>query len=345
MFSNTAQGGSSLFGGNTANKPLGLFATQPATQPNQFLANSQQNNAAPGNTGLFGVSQQQPQQQGLSNSLLSSQQGLLQNSLQRSGVWNAPPGPAREKSITEQMQIIFEKWSPESPNSYFHYYFYNSVEPSMVHHYGPGQNEDEKKWEDALARKPYALAIPIIAKGFRDVAKRLEMQVRAVGSLQARMHEINASLTRITQQHDLEISVRAVEARRKHIILSQRCLSLASKVQVLRNRGYAMDSMEEELKRKLVDLEKAAFDPNLNGRQEEMWARMSAIRTRADYLQQESEKLGKNLENSEETIDEDTMKKVKQLLNDFDSQLAHLRKEVEKIGTDFKEWEKSVRPQ
>jgi nuclear pore complex protein Nup54 len=120
------------------------------------------------------------------------------------------------------------------------------------------------------------------------------------------------------QTHDLVVAVRAAEAKRRHIAFTQRCLALATKVQILRNRGYAMDTAEEELKKKLVELEKKAFDPILGGRQEEIWARMSAVRARASLLQEESEKMGKNLENGDaESLDEEGMKKVKKVGNSW----------------------------
>jgi len=80
---------------------------------------------------------------------------------------------------------------------------------------------------------------------------------------------------------------------------TQRTLALATKVQILRNRGYVMDQAEEELKKKLVELEKQTFDPVLGGRQEEIWARMSGVRERAQILQKETEKLGKAIESQQ----------------------------------------------
>ena len=60
-----------------------------------------------------------------------------------------------------------------------------------------------------------------------------------------------------------------------------------------------MDQQEEDLKKKLIELEKQTFDPVLGGRQEEIWARMSGVRERARILQEETEKLGKSIENQQ----------------------------------------------
>ena len=209
---------------------------------------------------------------------------------------------------------MLQKWAPESNECAFQYYFYNNVAPEYVPYYTPGPGEDEKKWEAALAAKPSPGSVPVLGKGFAAMGERLKIQVQAITMLQARLHEINNSLTAMMQQHDLVISVRAADAKRKHTALSQRCLALAAKVQVLRNRGYAMDSSEEELKKKLVQLEKAVSDPAMSGRQEEIWARMVNMRERAQLLQEEAEKIGKRVANGEdEGLGEELIKKTKKV--------------------------------
>ncbi|KAL9074392.1 MAG: hypothetical protein Q9157_004419 [Trypethelium eluteriae] len=307
-------------------------------------------------TSLFGATQQpqQPQQntsqfqQGASvfgGSILGASQNQLALQQSRLG-WN--PGSSlstREKTIPEQMETMLKKWSPDSPECVFQYYFYNSVAPEYVPYYTPGPGEDEKKWEEALAKKPSEGSVPVLGRGFAAMGERLKIQVAAVTALQTRLHEINNSLTAMMQEHDLVISVRAADAKRKHAALAQRCLALAAKVQVLRNRGYAMDSAEEELRKRLVGLEKGVFDPGMSGRQEEIWARMVSMRERTRVIQEESEKLGKKVGNGEdEGLDEEVIKKTKKILSDYDSQLSHLRKEVDQIRTDFEQWEKSTKP-
>jgi nuclear pore complex protein Nup54 len=171
------------------------------------------------------------------------------------------------------------------------------------------------------------------------------------------MHEINNGLSALLRKHDLEISTRAAECKRRHTRLSQRCLALATKTQILRNRGYALDGPEEELALKLKKLERLVFDPALEGRGEEIWARMVNVRERGRYLQQEFEKAGKTVDDAKEgKIDEEVLKQaskvgrgcslfvagvanVRQILEDYDKQLTHLSKEMEQIKMDFEEWE------
>ncbi|KAL9611790.1 MAG: hypothetical protein Q9204_008996 [Flavoplaca sp. TL-2023a] len=165
------------------------------------------------------------------------------------------------------------------------------------------------------------------------------LQNQLLTVLQGRLHEINNGLTEMLRRHDLEISVRAAEARKRHLRLNQQCVRLATKVQVLRHRGYAMDSAEEELKKKLLALEQKVMDPALNGRSEEIWARMVSVRERGRQLQREFEKAGRTLpQKQEQGIDEEVMKKATKILEDYSSQLAHLAKELEELQKDFKEW-------
>lgn len=221
----------------------------------------------------------------------------------------------------------------------FQHYFYNYVPEEMVPYYNPGPGEDETKWEEALAKKPVSGSIPALARGFAQVAERITMANKAVQGLQTRMHEINNSLTLNLQKHELEASIRAGDARRRHLALSKRCLAIATKVQVLRNRGYAMDGPEEALRQKLQTLEKQTYDPVLSGRQEEIWARLSDLRERADLLREESDRLGRGSKSDAGEIDDETKKTITKLLTDYDSQLAHLGKELESIKEDFAGWQ------
>ena len=216
------------------------------------------------------------------------------------------------RSVADQMELAFARWDPLNPISQFQTYLYNHVDPSQAPFYGPRPNEDEIKWEEALRKKPSPGSVPVLVKGFKDIGQRMIIQTSALTLLQGRLHEINDGLTNLLQKHDLEISTRATECRRRHVRLSHQCLRLASKVQVLRNRGYAMDSAEEDLRKKLLALEKTVFDPELNGRAEEIWARMVSIRERGRLLQREFEKSGRSLPaEPRKGMDEETVKKAK----------------------------------
>ena len=344
LFGNTTQASqpqsTSPFGG--ANQ-----TTQP--QSNSLFANSLQNNQPqkpslftnPGTQSqggsLFGGTLGQPQQQQQQQQqqppplggatlggstfggstfgapTLNNQLQPLQQSQARP-LWQPELYQPREKTIPDQILTLRKKWYLESPDCSFQKYFYNYVGADNAVYYAPGPGEDETKWEEALAKKPSSDVVPSLYRGFKQLAQRLQGQVKAVNVLNARLHEINGSLTAQQQQHELDVSVRAAEAKRRHTALSQRCLRLATKVQVLRNRGYVMEPAEEDLRKKLSHLEQSAFDPRLNSRREEIWARMVGIRERTKMLQAETERAGENLaEKQENGIDEEVLTRTKKV--------------------------------
>jgi nuclear pore complex protein Nup54 len=101
-----------------------------------------------------------------------------------------------------------------------------------------------------------------------------------------------------------------MDARRKHLVLKQRCLALATKVQVLRNRGYAMGGDEEVLRTKLMALEKNVADPGVDARSEEIWARMLIVQQRAKLLKSEIEKSGSE---TFDILDEEMSRRAKKV--------------------------------
>ncbi|KAI4253031.1 MAG: hypothetical protein LQ352_003954 [Teloschistes flavicans] len=309
--SNT-QRGSSLFG-----KPLG--------QGQSSLFGGQQQQVQQSQPSLFGSTQQQQQQAPQTQSVFGQSQPSI---FKQTDIW------------PHQIEVAFQKWNPESSMSSFQTYIYNFIDPSFVPFCQPGAADNPAKWEEAMSKKPHPGAVPVIVKGFKQLGTRMILQKQLLGVLQGRLHEINNGLNEMLRRHDLDISTRAAEARKRHLRLNQQCTRLATKVQVLRNRGYAMDSTEEELKKKLLALEKKVMDPALNGRGEEIWARMVSVREGGRQLQREFEKAGRTLpKEQEQSIDEDTMKKASKILEDYSSQLAHLAKELAELQKDFKEWQ------
>ncbi|GAB7353014.1 hypothetical protein MBLNU459_g3571t1 [Dothideomycetes sp. NU459] len=248
------------------------------------------------------------------------------------------------KSIPDQMEVILRKWAPESPECLMQQYFYNSVAAEKAPFITMPADADERKWEEALRNKPSEGSVPVLAKGFQQLGMRLQMQVEAVRQLQLRLHEMNNSLGAMMQNHELVLSVRAAEAKRKHVGLSQRCLALAIKAQVLSSRGFVLSGEEEELKKKLASLEKGVFDPGFAGREEEIWARMVALRERSRWLQEESEKLGRAISGENGGLDEEVLKKAKKILSDYDAQLTHLRRELDQVKQEYTEWEAASKP-
>jgi len=75
-----------------------------------------------------------------------------------------------------------------------------------------------------------------------------------------------------------------------------------------------MDDAEDELCKKLLQLERAVFDPSLNGRSEEIWARMLAIREHSKRLQLEMERTGRDsVKEADDSLDETALKTAKKV--------------------------------
>lgn len=256
---------------------------------------------------MLGGQQQQGQQQPQLGQSTAQQPG--------SSLWS--PGRAVtgvHRTVPMQMQIIKDKWDSTSFSSPFRTYLYNNVGDDAAPFYQPGPEDDETKWEEALRKRPSSGYVPVLVRGFWELGKRAQRQKDFLTMMQNRLHEINNCLSDLLSRHDLKISVKIADCRRKHIVLSKRCLALAAKTQVLRNRGYAMDDAEEELKKKLAQLERSVFDPTLNGRGEEIWARMLAIREHSKRLQIEMDRAGANgAISGDDGLDENTMKTVKKV--------------------------------
>ncbi|RWA05153.1 hypothetical protein EKO27_g9955 [Xylaria grammica] len=112
--------------------------------------------------------------------------------------------------------------------------------------------------------------------------------------------------------------------------------SLATKVQVLRNRGYSLDKDEDDLKMKLETLDQGLADPALSARTEELWSRLLLLRGYADTLRNEIERRGTE---AQEGLGEEAEAKAKKILEDYDKQLQTLKTQVESIKKDFDEWQ------
>ena len=233
-------------------------------------------------------------------------------------------------------------------------YLYNAVNAAYAPFYYRNVDEDEKGWEQALAKKPAPVEgteggenysfVPVLVRGFYDLGLRVEYQAKAVNEMRARLHEMNNSLDAVMSKHRQDVSVRLENARKQHAALSQRCLRLAVKAQVLRHRGYPLDTAEEGLRKNLQALEKQVLDPSFSSREEEIWARMVALRERARWLEEEGKRLGNQTEQQQQSgssgaVSEEVVQKTKRILKDYDGQLAHLARELEDVKGEFEEWQ------
>ncbi|CAN6674301.1 hypothetical protein TRVA0_051S00672 [Trichomonascus vanleenenianus] len=304
------------------------FATSQF-RPGASVANPQQQQQQQFQQSAF---QQQQQQQFQQSTFQQQQQQQQQQQLT-----NISP------SVTDQLGRIKEGWDPTSPNCAFQYYFYNKVpvEQALLYTKPPGQSQE--KWDKAIASRPDNSSVPVLAVGFSDLQKRVALQENTVLSYRARMHEINSKLDELTTRHDLHTTVKIVEMKARHSNLVHKTLSLAAKIQVLKNRGFVLKPEEEVLKQQLEQLNKQIDDPAVFGRINEVWARMTVLREKARALKEQMEAYRRtNGGGSGSTIDwerdDEQLEKLAKVLKAQQTGIAYLAKilssdteEVEKL--------------
>ena len=318
---------------------------QPQQKPGGLFANLPQNSQH--GQSQFAQSLPQPAAQPVLQ-LGQSQQGGQPGTPQgQQGLWQEGRGLGVYRTIPEQMALINLKWRSETLQSPLRTYLYQVVDENSVPFFQPNLTDpnipldDETKWEEAVSKRPGPNYIPSLVRGFWELGKRAQRQREYIEKCNIRLHDINASLDAQIEIHSQRITTRMAECRRKHIVASQRTLALAAKIQILRNRGYVMDNAEEELSIKLKQLEREIFDPSLNGRGQEIWARMLGIRERGRRLKTEMEKAAPVAKKEDVTLDEETVQSAKKALEAYDTQLRHLQKELELVQQEYADWEKT----
>lgn len=296
-----------------------FFSLGQSQQPGGFGTTTQQNNTQQLNQSQLGQSQR-PLDQTLRFGFGESQQSIAQAQDSKDAWWQEGRGMGVYRSIPEQMQLIRFKWDPASLNSPLRTYLYQHVESETeALRYSPGQYEDPEKWEEAVQKRPGPEWVPAIARGFRELSERAKQQKQAIARCNMMLHEINTSLDIQLDVHRQKVAARLDESRRRHKAISQRTLTLAVKVQMLKNKGYVMDNAEEEIKSKLNALESQVLDPSIHAREQEIWARMLGIRERAKHLKAEMEKLEPVANDEEPLLDEQTIKVARKVSLSFNS--------------------------
>jgi len=351
----------SLFGNTTSNQGGGLFGASQQQQPQQqqqsggLFGQSTANANTQQNQSVFANSQQQtgnPLAGTLSAGFgannagalgAQSQRELAQSRLDAAGLNSVA---RTDKSPADAMAILMTKWDPNDQRTTLQKYLYNAVNPAYAPYYHPAPGESEREWETALSNKPKGDAdtayVPVQVRGFEALGKRLELQGQVLNRLQQNLHEMNNSLAAIMAKHQQDISVRIETSKRQHAAIAQRTLRLAIKCQILRNRGYALDATEENLRRNILDLNKQIQDPSFSSREEEIWARMVGLRERARWLEEEGKRVGAataEAQRQEGKLPENVLQGANRILRDYDGQLAHLAKELEEVKKEYQEWE------
>ncbi|WPH01095.1 nucleoporin nup57 [Acrodontium crateriforme] len=345
---NNSNPSGSLFGNTqAANNQQQPQQQQQSASNNSFFGNSMapNNNQATMNNTISIATQLQA---GLGSSTNNTLSASVQHELARSRLQASGIDYRGRQNVVGQAKTLTTKWDPQSQDTLLQAYLYNAVNAAYAPFYHRNADEDERSWELALAERPQPSEdaegqqisyVPVLVRGFAALGERVKYQVNAVNEMRQRLHEMNNSLSAVMAAHQQRISVRIESARRQHVALSQRCLRLAVQVQTLRNKGYQLDKPEEELRKLLLNLERQVFDPTFTGREEEVWARMVALRERSLWLEEEGKRLGQKLETQKTTaVPDEVLLKTKKILKDYEDQLVHLNRELQDVTKEFEGW-------
>ncbi|KAI8816785.1 nucleoporin complex subunit 54-domain-containing protein [Fimicolochytrium jonesii] len=251
----TSQGaGTGLFGASAA-PATGLFGAPATGTTGLFGASAPATGGFGASQGGFGGFGQQPTAQ---------QQQQLQQA------------PQQPQTLGEHLQYIATAWNPDNPRCQFKHYFYNIVHPSEVRNYGPQQGEDLALYQQAQRDNPDPnCMVPVLAIGFRDIKKRMEMQDQAYEAHKAKLEEMGGKLAELQRTHFLDTSARLEEYKRRQAALVAKVLRLMKQVQLVRNRGYSIRAEEEKFKTRLEAMERELQKPSVfRGRLNEIWAHL-----------------------------------------------------------------------
>jgi nuclear pore complex protein Nup54 len=329
LFGQTSQGGSSLFGqpkqqssglfGQTAQQSTSnLFgqSTNQQQQPQQQSAQQQQQQQQahqPLAQSFFGAASVQPQfswsrpnvslGQSLSMPTFNPQPGVLAQSTLNKSIHGpqhqgqeSTYGPGQPASITDQLQKIKDAWDPTSEHSRFQACFYNRVDPGLAALYTRPPNFPQALWEDAVTHRPDDSVVPVLASGFNDLDARAKQQATQIHAYRVRIHEIADTLKQLQDRHSVHTQPACVALQRRQGAAQARLLALATRVQVLKSRGYALRPEEATLRTRLETLRSAApgglQDPATFGRLEECRAKLVLLKQREQQIAQQTKSRG-----------------------------------------------------
>ncbi|KAF3918885.1 hypothetical protein ABW20_dc0103684 [Dactylellina cionopaga] len=243
------------------------------------------------------------------------------------------PYIASASLVAGQVQRVWDAWNVSSPGCQFQTYLYNQADNEVVaNSYEPGQGEDKLKFDAAMRKRPNPKAVPVLVRGFNDLQLRMQQQENQIVIYRATLHGINNRLIELSRNHDLKTTIKLAEAVSRHQQLAHRTLSLSAKVQVLKNRGYALQPEEDQLRKRLETLMKTVSDPGVNGRMNEIWARMQIINQKARQMENEINEMSV-------TVDPEHIQKMATVLQTHEKGIKGLREELQRLEETFEKWE------
>ncbi|KAI7908043.1 nucleoporin complex subunit 54-domain-containing protein [Cokeromyces recurvatus] len=314
-FGNTAATNTSGFGTSTttnANNSFGGFGSMANTNKPSFGGFGATNN-------LFG------------NKLQTQQNNMF-------GQQQMGAAPVQEK-VWQELALIRARFDPTSPLCQFRHYFYNLVPANEIHLYVRPQNQDEQLWNEAVRKNPDpANLVPVLAIGFDDILKRMEIQSKQLELHQEKLKEATERLSTVQRQYLLGTLVKLEEHKRRHTYLTQRLLRLLRYSQVLRYKGFPLTADEEQSMNKLSQMISQIDNPEqLNAKLVTLWNQLQAIKAQKSGEQDRKTEIWR-------TVNEEDTNIIAKVLEDEQKGIKHVTsilksdtKELEDIETRLKE--------
>ncbi|ORZ10718.1 nucleoporin complex subunit 54-domain-containing protein [Absidia repens] len=183
-------------------------------------------------------------------------------------------------NVWQQLALIKANWDPSSPLCQFRHYFYNMVPPNEVQLYIRPPNQDEQLWNEAQQKNPDpSCMVPVLAVGFEDVLKRMDIQDRQSELHKEKLEEISQRLETVRRKYELGSRARLEEHKRRHADLTQRIIRLLRVVQVIRYKGFPLSQQEELCQKQFEELSTQASNPEqLYTKMLELWSQLQAIK-------------------------------------------------------------------
>lgn len=203
-------------------------------------------------------------------------------------------------------------WAKETTTCRFIHAFYNQVPPGDVPKYTRPQDVDERSWAQAIQHNPDPhRMVPIFAKSFDDLKKRLTYQDDAIKDQQEQVRNAIKRINNIQHQRQATMHSRIEDAKRINVALASRVLRVMRKVETLRAMGIPSMPEEEAFRDKLQLLRRelnqpTTFKPKLN--------ELSSYLLMQDEMQ----------DVQYEALDEESMKKIFQVLKQQQEGLTRL---------------------
>ncbi|KAI9483076.1 MAG: nucleoporin complex subunit 54-domain-containing protein [Benjaminiella poitrasii] len=250
--------------------------------------------------------------------------------------------PVQEK-VWQELALIRARFDPTSPLCHFRHYFYNLVPANEIHLYVRPQNQDEQLWNEAVRKNPDpANLVPVLAVGFDDILKRMEIQSKQLELHQEKLKEAMERLSTVQRQYSLGTLVKLDEHKRRHTYLTQRLLRLLRYSQVLRYKGFPLTVDEEQSMNKLSQMTGQTDSPEqLNAKLVTLWNQLQAIK---------AQKIGEQNRKTEiwRTVNEEDTNIIAKVLEDEQKGIKHVTsilksdtKELEDIETGLREKRKT----